>query len=358
MKRLASSIILCSLLLFCACESAIEDYGRGNDGTLLVNLDISVALSDVSTALTRATKDADAANENEKMHTLRVVIVRPDWTVEANRLIDLKAAATLQHQVAEPFPVVGNEQKLIYLFVNEGTTAINKVDNISRKLLDFDLSKIEVGYYFPINTIEGLKIKLEDNTEQIEGPLPMSERHEYFVNKEPQQSCNLFVTRAAVKFTFHIINNSANSITLNGVTINKMAQEEWYIPRAKYSEPNKNGQREIIEYEVPAGVGYYTYGEETFVKAMTVNAGGKRVLDPIYLLESKYIDDPDSEGRNYSMKININSIQKKLYLPELNTLPRNTHVVVNITFNKDATVSYEVDVIPYSEVPLEPDFGL
>lgn len=357
MKRLASSIILCSLLLFCTCESAVEDYDKGNDGTLLVNLDISVALSDVSTALTRATKDTDAANENEKMHTLRVVIVRPDWTVEANRLIDLKAAATLQHQVAEPFPVVGNERKLIYLFVNEGTTVINKVNNISRKLLDFDLNKIEVGYYFPLNAIEGLKIKLEDNTEQIEGPLPMSERHEYFVNEEPQQSCSLFVTRAAVKFTFHIFNKIGNSIILNGLTIDKMAQEEWCIPRAKYGNPNETGQREIIEYEVPAGVGYYTYGEETFDKAITVNAGGERVLAPIYLLEGKYTD-PDSEGRNYSMKISINSIQKKLYFPELNTLPRNTHVVVNITFNKDATVSYEVDVIPYSEVPLKPDFGL
>ena len=61
MKRLASSIILCSLLLFCACECAIENGDGSNEKILLVNLDISVALSDVSDALTRTAKYADAA---------------------------------------------------------------------------------------------------------------------------------------------------------------------------------------------------------------------------------------------------------------------------------------------------------
>lgn len=356
MKRLASSIILCSLLLFCACKSDVEDYDGDKDGTLLVNLDISVALPDVSNALTRATEDTGAANDAEKMHTLRVVIVRPDWTVEANRLIDLKAAATLQHQVAEPFPVAGNERKLIYLFVNEGTTAIDKETNISRKLLDFNLNKIEAGDYFPINAIEELKIRLEDDMEQIEGPLPMSEKHEYFVNEESQQSCSLFVTRAAVKFTFRIINNSNNSITLDGLTIDKMAREEWYMPRAKYGEPNGIGQREITAYEVPAGVGYYTYDKKTFAEVVTVDANGEKVLDPIYLLEGKYTDNEDT--RNYSMEIGVNNITRKHYFPELKTLPRNTHVVVNITCDANATVKCEVNVIPYSEVILDPGFGL
>lgn len=358
MKRLASSIALCSLLLFCACGSAVDDFDRNDDRTLLVNLDISVALSDVAETPTRAAEGAAAANDNEKMHTLRVIIVRPNWTVEANRLIDLSSDATTHHRETDPFPVVGNERKLVYLFVNEGTQAIDKITNLPRNLLEFDLNRIEIGGLFPATAVEGLKIRLEDDTEQIEGPLPMSERHEYFVTEDEEQSHTFFVTRAAVKFSFRIINDSSKSITIDRLTIDKMAREEWYMPRAKYGEPDaETGQREIIEYEVPAGMGYYTYGEkQTFAGAVRINAGGETVLDPIYLLEGKYTDEKDA--RNYSMKISVNNYERKHYFPQLETLPRNTHVLVTITCDADAAVGCTVDVIPYSEVPLDPSFGL
>ena len=135
-----------------------------------------------------------------------------------------------------------------------------------------------------------------------------------------------------------------------------MAREEWYMPRAKYGEPNGIGQREITAYEVPAGVGYYTYDKKTFAEVVTVDANGEKVLDPIYLLEGKYTDNEDT--RNYSMEIGVNNITRKHYFPELKTLPRNTHVVVNITCDANATVKCEVNVIPYSEVILDPGFGL
>lgn len=361
MKQLVSFIILCTVLLFSACRSAVDDLDDSDDKTLLVNLDISVALSDVSDVLTRAPEDA--ANDNEKMQTLRVVIVRPNWTVEANRLIDLKAAATLKHQVTDPFKVVGNERKLIYLFVNEETTVTDKTNNTIRKLVDYDLeNEIRVGGYFPVTEINGLKIRLEDNREQIVGALPMSEKHYVEVSAEPQQSCNLFVTRAAVKFTFHIVNKSNKSITLDGLTINKVAREEWYMPRAEYTDPKNDpeGEREIIAYEVPAGVGHYIYGEEQFAQTVKVNAAEELTFDPIYLLESKYTEEPDSEDptHNYFIKMSINNIQKEHYLTNLPTLPRNTHVVVNITFDSEAMISCVVDVIPYSEIELKPDFGL
>lgn len=70
----------------------------------------------------------------------------------------------------------------------------------------------------------------------------------------------------------------------------------------------------------------------------------------------KYTDDADP--RNYSMEISVNNIKRKHFFPELGTLPRNTHVVVHITCDADTKVSCQVDVIPYSQVILEPDFGL
>lgn len=365
MKRLASPLILCLLLLFYACESAMDYSSADDDGTLLVNLDISVTLSDVSNALTRATGDDDAAaGDNEKMHTLRIVIVRPNGVVEANRLIDLKTAAGLESPEMEPFRVAGNERKWIYLFVNEDTKITTPNTRIERKLVNFDFHKIQVGGYFPLTAIDTLQIRLESNTEQIKGPLPMSERHEFFVKKvekeeDREQSCRLFVTRAAVKFTFRIHNESSNAITFNGLQINGMARAEWYIPRAKYNEPVEGKPREIIDYQVPLGLGYYTYGNDQFNENKTIGSHAKEELPSIYFLEGKYTDAPNSGV--YSIRIGIDGEEKDFTFPkwnELSPLPRNTHVVVNITRDKDTKVTCEVNVIPYSEVPLDPDFGL
>lgn len=351
MKQLASSI-LCSLLLLCACNSAVENYGTDNDGTLLVNLDISVALSDVPDALTRAGEEyADAANDNEKMQTLRIVIVRPNGVVEANRRINLTVAA-LEYGI-ERFKVVGNETKSIYLFVNEAAEVKSSTTNAQRKLVDFDFSKIYEGYVFPLNEVKNLKIRLE-NDEQIDEPLPMSERHEYKVTAEPEQSCELFVTRAAVKFTFNVTNNSGKKINLDQLQINKLAREEWYMPRVKYAEENAEGQREITEYEVPADVKYYNYN----MPSAEIAAGATKKIAPVYLLESKYEDEPDAEGHHYSVDITVDGVNKKHYLPNLSALPRNTHVVVNIIIDIDEKVTCEVDVQPFACVDLNPSFGL
>lgn len=352
MKRSFSSVILSSLLLLCACGSAIEDNGRDDGGTLLVNLDISVSMSDIAGAPTRAGDYEEAADDNEKMNSLRVVIVRPDWTVEANRLINLASAGT-DYRIAEPFRVTGNEKKWIYLFVNESTMVYSGPDNTGRRLVEYDLGTIQVGSYFPASAIEGLQIRLEENTEQIKGPLPMSERHEYFVSRAPEQSCSLFVTRAAVKFSFHIINKNSSDIILNKLTMNRMANIEWFMPRAEYSL-DESGRRRIKDYEVPANTGYYTYEN---VPGVTVPGKGEKVLDPVYLLEGKYTDE-NSGGRNYSIAITLDNVEHEHYFPNLQTLPRNTHVVVNITYDEKAETSCTVDVIPYSEVILEPGFGL
>ena len=131
MKRVASVFILCLALLpaFFACSPAV-DCNVAGDAPGFVNLDISVVLSDVSDALTKA-DDKDAANDNEKMQSLRIVIVRPDLTVEANRRINLKAV--LNHE-EEYFKVAANERKMIYLFVNEDTEIVSESDNIRRRV--------------------------------------------------------------------------------------------------------------------------------------------------------------------------------------------------------------------------------
>lgn len=356
MNRFLSSIIFCSLLLLCACGSVADDLNEGHDDTLLVNLNISVALSDISDALAHASRgDADPKNDNERMNTLRIVIVRPDGTVEANEYIDLTSSPTMQSGIKR-FTVVAKEEKSIYLFVNENTEVFNTTTGTSRKLLDYDLSKIKVKGKFP--NAKDWQIHLEENSEQITGALPMSQIHKYYVTKDKEQSRKFFVTRAAVKFSIHIINESSNKISFGGFTLDKMAREEWYFPRASYNPPAITDDKMpvVSEYEVPAGVGYYSYIRNSASDAFEIEGKKHLYLEPIYLLEGKYIDEDDS--RNYSMNITINNITRKHYFPELSVLPRNTHVVVHITCNMDSEISCIAEVIPYSEIFLDPEFGI
>lgn len=104
---------MCLIFMGCSREG-IEETREGED--TLVNLEIDVALSDVPV---RMRNSEPASNENEKMKTLRIVVVRPDNTVEANRLLELSSAVETYGNVL--FKVVGKETKRIYLFVNEET---------------------------------------------------------------------------------------------------------------------------------------------------------------------------------------------------------------------------------------------
>ena len=62
--------------------------------------------------------------------------------------------------------------------------------------------------------------------------------------------------------------------------------------------------------------------------------------------------------QEYTLTIHIEGLEEPFVrpLPNLKTLFRNTHVVVNITLKYSDEII--VDVIPYSEVKLEPEFGL
>lgn len=367
-------VLWLSTFLFAGCGESTDDYAFV-DRPVWVNLAISVSMTDVSLPVvktaadasstvagnvadspmpgTRAAEDALPAGNNEKINTLRIVIVRPDGIVEYNRFISLSSAVDSYGD--EKFEVLGNEKKRIYLFVNEGTE-IKTAEGTMRKVVDYDLAAIKEGERFPAADISGLRIRLEDNTEQLAGPLPMSECHDITVGGTDSRH-ELFVTRAAVKFSFNITNNSGRNIVLKGLTIARMAKEEYYLPKNTiYNDVVIDGVdcKEITSYDVPSDAGYYEYGSDKGLSE-TLSAGSKVSLSPIYLLEGKYTAVDDE--RNYSMKIFFDGMELGDWFPKLSRLPRNTHVVVNITIGKTA-VDWDVDVLPYIPVDLDPEFGL
>ena len=85
------------------------------------------------------------------------------------------------------------------------------------------------------------------------------------------------------------------------------------------------------------------------------------VVPVFYLPESKNLKQEGATivgEQEYTLSINIAGRAEPFVckLDKLKALFRNTHLVVNITmYNSNEIV---VDVIPYSEVILEPEFGL
>ena len=298
MKKIAYIIIPWAIsLLFrgCAHDADSEMFDRE---VPLVNLNISVALSDISQSGTRASDIYPEApvNDNEKMKTLRIIVVRNnDNIVEHNRIYNLEVASTDCY--SEPMKVIGNEKKRIYLFANEATEIKTTGFFPKRKLVECDFEKIQPGSLFFTDYISSLTIRLGSNMERIDGPLPMSGL--YMVDV-PAEDCEreLSIMRAAVKFTFNITNKSSRSIEITKLTIDKMAEREYYL----------------------------------------------------------HSDDNNKENP-YLLTLGVNGTELKSYLPNLPQLPRNTHVVVNITINEHA-MDCIVDVRPYTEITLEPDFGL
>lgn len=334
---------------------------------MLSELTISVTVSNTPDApLSRATINPSdyvgAMHDGEKMQTLRIIIVRPDGTVEHNRYLDFRGASSGAYLSVEnvSFEVYGPEEKTVYLLVNEEATRTDAVSGQTVRIVDYDFAALTPGTAFPKQEINNLQINLNSSDEELPSEaLPMSECHTIKMPASDHHA-DLFVTRATVKFTYLIENTSGVEHTLSALTISKGSNIEYYIPRTEYIGDPLQGSFEISDYSVPntgSNNNYYIF-EKTFEnKPITVSGDmGNHIttLKSIYLLEGKYTDSNDA--RNYSMSLTIDGKTYSEYFPEVSTLPRNTHVVVCVTIGQ-YDLEWTVDVIPYNEVILNPGFG-
>lgn len=365
------ALVLGVLLCGCSIYSKEGDIPVA-ENTSKVKLGVSVALTDGAAFLGMQSRGplAEAVPDGEKMQTLRIIIVRPDGTVEHNRYYDFHQVPTTYFATAQ-FEVVGGETKKVYLFANENT----KFDS-GRKVADYDFAAIKVGEQFPTNDITGKDIETDktslievnDALTQMALPLFMSECHSVDVHEKEDTNVELIIVRAAVKFTFRIINTSNEPLALNQLTISKLARREYLLPKdvvyaTETSKEDGTTITYIESYNVPM-IGnneHYnfkaTFADKT-VPAKSATGNGEVVLDPIYLLESNYNDDPSTTGRNYKISLTVgDETYENGYFNNLTALPRNTHVVVDVTLNDETGLDCVVRVYPYGEYWLYPEFG-
>lgn len=349
---------------------------------VMSELTISVSVSNTPGApVTKAPEskaDIDAsdyigpAHDGEKIQTLRIVIVRPDGTVEHNRYMDFQGAVQKAYMEVSDiaFKVVGPEQKKVYLFVNENSVK-EDVTGATTKTVNYDFNSLEVGKQFPAAQIADLKISLFDSYDTIPceehlatASLPMSECHTVQM-PAMDHHVDLYVTRAAVKFTYLFDNQTTQPYSLSQLTISRGSRLEYYMPQITYTGDPFTTAFSVQNYTVPNinNNDYYIFRRfAADAQPVALAAGEVTALASFYLLEGKY-EDPgkvvDEDGRqlNYSMSATLNGIVHESYFPDVPWLPRNTHVVTVITI-RDHSVNWTVDVYPYGEYWLNPGFGI
>lgn len=353
MKTIGTQLLLLSLasFLFAGCIFSDMETGRA-DVSVTLSLRVDVTNLPVCTPSTRGYEDPES--DGEKMQNLRIIIVRPNGTIEHNKFIDLTSPSmTAEHK----FEVAGNEEKTVWLVANESNPTVK-----------FNFASLTPGNIVANSVLENQLIQFNSDSETIPFPLPMTSVTKVNVPGE-DYSENLQIVRAATKFTYIIANNTSNPLYLSSLKINKGARKEYLFPRitksSSWGDYTDGGTTVTVpdgmlieNYEVPL-VGNNEYYEFQKACDLTIGAGNEVKLEPFFLLEGKYTDSA-SKGRNYSTALTINGLDYSGYLPDLPQLPRNTHAVVRASFSKnnlDLTVNVTVEVLPYGEVILEPGFG-
>lgn len=397
-----------------------ETVSAGGDVETYVNFRISIP---DDAAATRAVTD-DAYEDfkfgevNENINNVHVLVVNSRNIVEVNAdAIQLET----QKYVYETGPVLvlGNDKKRIFVFANCDNLTLRQAsgDSFTATTVSEILSYLPVGSYADdgylnqyfsesvlfysdyFSTTDGT---LSGSSHSGVAPapyeyLPFAEEATATVHQgapeDNPEICDIYMHRAAAKYTYRIINETKRAHTLDvHVSINHVADRQYFMPHATY-DTNQYGHQALKDYRVPAtvadiNVGTATQGiiSRTFssvtVPAREGNEASKTVLTPIYVMEGNhgysasnpYMTRVVVEG--YAYEPTLDSDWQPLYWHEpqdeetngynspsgpegslMTDLPRNTHVVVNVIV-REYDIKVETEIVPYNEVLLHPEFGL
>lgn len=380
-------IVVCltalALPFIVACSSREESLSGDVETVLLLNVE---TIRQTRSGLTDL-------SGNEKMHSVRVVVLHNDGTVEHNRHYLLDGA---QEQKYIFLKVTPNEKKKIFLFANEESVSavegMNDGENMS--LTQFFKNYEGVGTKGFADAVDCLYFAPDYSHGN---PIPMSAMYEIDVHGEGKVERTFYVVRVATKFTVNFMNWRGEEVIVDDFTFASYANKNFLMAHVNNSEQNKqlfNGKTwidwlkdvsdassENDSYDITEAVGWlkdyelptqadkavvYTHGKVK-VGAPTVDIDSPDNSKPgvannvpvFYLPESMSLKPDAADGeQEYTMTININGRTEPFVfkLPNLKALFRNTNVVVDITLYNSNEIA--VDVIPYSEIILEPVFGL
>lgn len=319
----------------------------------------------------------------ETLKSVRIIIVDPAGTVEATEYTDI-ASANGADRTIHRFKVRKNETKRVYIIANEGSTAgnigIGSSGGAFTGIVDYDFAaRVKVGSPLPAD-LPDLVMSLAAGQEILHR-IPMSAVYDIEVGTEDVHR-SFSLHRAAVKFDVTFTNSSSAPVTLSSLTLGAkgMADSQYLFPRVKdlggvtvpqvYTVALDGTVTENATMAPPVLVddSYTVHYRENLVNpegvrfsvfnrplSLTLAPGTKSDAAVFYQLEG--VPASAAVPRPYSVGIVVNGAYVEAPLPNLDSLPRNTHAVIRITLS-DSGMEAAAQVIPYKPVDLRPVMGV
>lgn len=403
--RFTTGHILAAIVAAATTAGALSACSTDVDTPAPAEATVTLALNISTTDVTRGSRAGEPdgtegpATDYEKLNQLRIIIVDGNGKVEHNRFYNYNNY--YYTNVTHELEVTPNDTKAIYLIANEhaergdielgGSGAVNQTN-----IVDYNFNQVVVGEELPADFTD-YKLSLPVGDEMINN-IPMTAVYKMQIGSESKQSLSFMLNRCAVKYSFNFTNKSSAQVKISELRIDKTATTEWFFPRVKSTDgstivhqleytstaddatPIETATGEVAEwqtdisgknafytahlynnYAVPTDAAHQQYTRSVGVTVKTnseVNASFTNPQwKPFYLLESAYIPEGKTE-QTYTVTFGVNGVELTKELPNLPRLPRNTHVVVNVTFNDHNNISCEVEMEPYRGVTLNPGFGI
>ena len=293
----------------------------------------------------------DPVGDFEKLDRVRLIVTNEAGVVEANYV-------TFSHEITVKLTT---GKKKLYIIGNEGSwddfgsfasgidwLSAAKGDNIG------DVYTAMLNLSAGHSVMEGTRLPIT-GTAEVELTEPQKP-------EDINQSTEVWLHRAAVKFTFRMRNNTSRKYTVTDLSLGGMSTAMYLMPKG-ITMGGKDGKTITAFDAVPDAATYdivRTLAVELPAKAAEAADGEWIHLfdKPVYALEGKLLEN--NAPKNYPLSITLDGlISSEMKLKEVQ-LPRGTHVYVNITLNKieDLDFDWQTDLVPYAGVTLEPDFGL
>lgn len=293
----------------------------------------------------------DPVGDFEKLDRVRLIVTNEAGVVEANYV-------TFSHEITVKLTT---GKKKLYIIGNEGSW-----DDFGSFASGIDWLSAAKGDN--IGDVYTAMLNLSAGHSVMEGtrlPITGSAEVELTEPQKPEdinQSTEVWLHRAAVKFTFRMRNNTSRKYTVTGLSLGGMSTAMYLMPKG-ITMGGKDGKTITAFDAVPDAATYdivRTLAVELPAKAAEAADGEWIHLfdKPVYALEGKLLEN--NAPKNYPLSITLDGlISSEMKLKEVQ-LPRGTHVYVNITLNKieDLDFDWQIDLVPYAGVTLEPDFGL
>lgn len=307
--------------------------------------------------------------ECEKLNSLRVIIAsKATGIVEANRLVAVNpdGRPVSDNLIFRTVPGA----KLVYIFGNE-----RSLPEEIQTILDSRSSGTSVAGLDDITlsrSVSGAPLfNFSPSSYDGYSRVPMSECWEVSVEDEKTggryQQADLFITRSVTKFSFRVrLSEDFTAIpadTITDIVINGIGTSEYLLPRNTVYSPEKGipstnpyEGRWITQFSNPTQGNTITpasFRLDTPLVLRNLTVGRSYTYAPaIYLPESA----TPAGGFTCQLRYGSAGLTDPVRLPNLDLLPRNTHVVVDITVGNDRQMMFIVRVLPWNSEIHEYDY--